>query len=371
MPYFRAAIIFITLCFTLAVPFQAQAQTGDAARLERIKTSLAAKQEALATLENRLLSYVAKQEDATTKLAKAEQELAESRATLEAAKGDASEAGLRQLSLAEKRLELDERGVLNRGKRLDRINRKTAELEAEAADLQAEIAWAEGQLGGKKVAAAPKPKSKPTPRPTPRPAAVAAPKPTLAPTLAPTLIPTVAKTNPVTAPAPTIKPTTTPKPALKPTPRPVAVEDEIETIEQEVDEAIAKRPKLVAPIAPTAAPLADEIERVLTPRERYARRQMKRLNDLTKDADKGEHRRYDELLMRVDRDDEIELEYLGNEQFYGEVKMTKGRHKLTINLSRYVVNIPKAADGDTFVVIYDTTDLSEPKFIFFNKNLLD
>ena len=369
MPYFRAAIIFITLCFTVAVPFslQAQAQTGDAARLERIKTSLAAKQESLATLENRLLAYVVKQDDATTKLAKAERELAESKAALEAAQGDTSETGLRQLSLAEKRLELDERGVLNRGKRLDRINRKTAELEAEAADLQAEIAWAEGQLGGKKIVAAPQPKPKPTPKPTPRPTAVATPKPTLAPTL----VPTAVKAKPIATPVPTIIPTVAPKPTLKPTPAPVAIEDEIETIEQEVEEAIAKRPKLVAPIAPTAAPLAEEIERVLTPRERYARRQMKRLNDMTRDADKGEHRRYDELLMRIDRDDDIELEYLGNEQFYAEVEMTKGRHKLTINLSRYVVNIPKAADGDTFVVIYDTTDLTEPKFMFFNKNLLD
>jgi len=347
MKYIRLAMQSFSLCLIVtALCNSALAETAAEinAKVDSYKNSLIAKQAALETINNRLLAYEAKNDDAVAQLAKAKEDLTEATATLEEANQVKSEDGPGKRDLAQRRYELAERGVQSREKRLDRVINKNKELNQEKDALQSEIKWVNTQittlskqaeqtlLEEKKFAELQRAKAK---------------KP------APTAVPTPVK---IAAPAPP--------------PAPEAVET-IESVEGDaVAETAASAVKATPP--PTSTAAAQPVnEKDLTPRQRYARNEMRKLNTLTKDADKREHRRYTELLMEVDREDPVELEYLGNEQFFTEIALSKGKHKLTINLRKFVVKIPDSADGDTFVVIYDTTDLSNARFVFFNKKLLD
>ncbi len=346
----RAAALIVSICLSPFICTDAFAQS--AAELSQKTTtyqqSIASKKEALVTVENRLLAYDVKREDAKNQLVEAKEDLLVAQSELETAKQISSDDGPRKLEMSQRRLELAERGVQNREKRLDRLNRKHSELIAEKGKLEADIAWIDKQIVSlNKTAEAQRAEEE-----------------------------KFAAMQAAATPEPVI---TTPEPVIStPAPRPPAVTptsgEGIESAEAldkgTIAETVDSKPaedKVETDQADKATP----VEKAnLTPHQRYARNEIKKLNERTRNADKSEHRRYSELLLDIDYKHAVELEYLGNEQFFAEVELSKGKHTLIIDMRKFIVKVPDGADGDTFVVIYDTTDMKKPRFVFFNKQFL-
>lgn len=332
----RVALLLFSLCTLILAPIYTQAETSADVRtkIESHKSSITKKNEALDTISNRLEAYQAKKNDATSQLVKAKADVLEAQRELDKAKQLTGDTAERKQDLAQRRYELAERGVQSREKRLERLMGKYNELSAEEDKVTAEIDWLSSQID-----------------PLTKKASLLAEQEKAAAALA-----VAAKA----APKPTPKPTPIPTPKPTPSPEPV------ETVETPASDVAVETPAMAK-----AAPEPEASPEDLTPRQRYARKEMRKLNEMTKGADKTEQRHYTEVLMEIDRKDAVELEYLGNNQFYGEVDLSKGKHTLTVNLRKFIVKIPDSADGDTFVVIYDTSDQEKARIVFFNKNLLD
>ncbi|SMF09089.1 hypothetical protein SAMN02745866_00672 [Alteromonadaceae bacterium Bs31] len=351
MKLLRVAALAFSICISPLVSPGAFAQSSSdvSAKAENYKLSISTKKEALQTLENRLLAYDVKKEDATKQLAVAKEDLKNVQADLELANQDTSDDGPRKREMAKTRLELAERGVQNREKRLDRVSRKHAELITERDKTKADINWLNRQINSlDKQAQAIRVEedrfANMQAAASPEPVKIAAP-PLVAKPTEPAVVKDVAK-QPATA-------------------MPAAASTENAA---EASGANTQAPQLPATSIHAAKPVN---EKDLTPRQRYARSEMQKLNELTKNADKTQHRRYSELLMDINYKRAVELEYLGNEQFYTEVDLVAGKHKLVIDSRKFMVKVPESADGDTYVVIYDTTDSRNERFVFFNKRLLD
>jgi len=338
----RVALLLLSLCALFLAPIYSFAETsaGVTAQIQKSQSLLAKKREALDTVENRLKSYEVKKSDAMSQLIRAKADLAEAKRELDRASKETGENSEHKQDLAQRMYELSERGLQSRERRQERILENFRELTAEKEQLNTDITkltstiatlrkrvkLLENQEKAARIAAESKPDATPTPAPK-----------------------AVVKATPV--------PTPTPEP------------EPIEIVSE--DEGVTTETAAMATDKETAQKEDSVTEESLSPRQRYARLQMRKLNELTLNADKSENRRYTELLMEVDRDQVIELEYLGNDQFYAEVKLQKGKHKLLIRLRKFVVTIPNSADNDTFVVIYDARDKGDEHFVFFNKKLLN
>lgn len=327
----RVALLLFSLCTLILAPIYTYAETSNEVRtkIENYKSSIAKKSEALDTIKNRLDAYEAKKNDATSQRVKAKADVMESKRELDRTKQLTGDSAANKKDLAQRRYELAERGLQSREKRLDRIMGKYKELSAEDEKITADISWLKSQIDPltKKAAALVKQEK----------------------TAAKAIIAAKA------APKPTPTPTPKPRPTATPTQEPV------ETVETPASDVAVETPPVPDPKAAVD----------LTPRQRYARSEMRKLNEKTKGADKSEQRHYTEVLMEIDRGESVELEYLGNNQFYSEVELSKGKHTLHVNLRKFNVRIPDLADGDTFVVIYDASDEEKARVVFFNKNLLD
>ncbi|WP_075184617.1 hypothetical protein [Teredinibacter haidensis] len=334
----RLALSVLTLCSSLAyIPYTAAETSSElTTKVERYQASISNKGAALETVENRLLAYEAKKDDAASQLDAAKVDLREAQSNLTQAKIDTSEDSARKQDMAQRRLELAERAVQSREKRLERVMRKFEELSAEKEKLENDISWLKDEIPSLTSRAKTLSTRERQPAAAPQPIKIASPLPAATPR---------------------------PAPIATPEPPPVVVESEDTPIAKTIQTAVV-----------AAAPVKtgnNAASQDLTPRQLYAREEMHKLNELTKTADKREHRRYNELLMEIDRNEVVELEYMGNEQFYTETQLTQGKHKLTINLRKFSVTIPEKANGDTYVVIYDTTNIRNARFVIFNKKLLD
>ncbi|WP_018015604.1 hypothetical protein [Teredinibacter turnerae] len=342
MNYLRLAIRSSLCLITLLFVQISVAQTGAQAELDKLQARVASVKDSLETIDSRLEYYEVKKPEAESQLAEAQLAYQEAETLLAEAKASKEADAARAIDLANRRIELAERGLKSREGRLERTITKIVELGEEKKQLVAELGALERQIAEKKerVEIVQEQKAR---------AAVAA------------------QAAPAPTPVPKPKPTPRPKPTPTPTPEPVAIE-----VVEEVAEATpeAKAEPTPAP-APVAAVEADDASlQNLSPQARYAHAQMKTLNRLLKEESKRRNQRYDELTVQVDRDDEVDLEHLGNEQYYAELSLGAGEHALTIKLRKYKVRIPAEQDGDMFVLIYDARDHRKPRFAFFNKGLL-
>lgn len=314
-------------CITLA---ETRAQA--VAELEKLEAIKANKRDALETVRSRLDYYETKKPDAQTQLAEAQVTMAEAQSGLEEAEASKEADAERSIDLAKRRLELAVRGLQSREGRLERTIEKITELSAEEEQLDTELETVLKQIAEQKerIDILKEQESRPK----------------------------VAASTPAPTPVPTPRPTAAPEPA------PIKVEEE-----KAPEVAAAAKP---APTeAPRPAAAQDSVQlKDMSPQQRYAHVEMKKLNDLIKAANKKKRPRYDELMLDIDRNEEMELEFLGEEQYYGEFPLAAGAHKLTINLKQYKIHIPDEQDGATFVLIYDARNHRSPNLVFFNKALL-
>lgn len=323
-------LIALTLLYT---PWaMSQSSTQIQSSISETRDLIRSKKSALDTVLNRLSSYQFKNEDAKNRLKEVRDDLIEAENELAAAQANTSNDAPRLQEMAQRRLELAQHNVESHQARLERVNRKSEELQREADQLGTDIQRAEKQL---------------------------------------TRLTTQLRDQMAQEKEQAEEERQRLQAAIA---RAEKEAEEAKLLAEQEAEAAASSSNPAAPQAQLASTSNAAIQKPspapLTPLQRYARREMQILNQRIKDADKNEDRHFLELIMEVDREDVVELEYLGNNQFYSEIPLSKGKHKITINLRRFIATVPDEADGDTFVVIYDATDKENGRFVIFNKNLL-
>ena len=301
------------------------------AQLQKQAALLATKKASLETLESRLSSYEESKVEARDRLDKALADVVEAKVQLANAGSNQDTEGATQRELAQRSLALAEQGLESRQSRLNRIDKNFEKIQRSIIEhrdfitrQQATISSLKQQLANQ---AAQKSHHKQVAAFTPKPDVE---KVTVEP-VAP-VGPTVGK----------------------------------------ADIEVTTSAALAADIARLPAPAAGPVAPVpLSQEQKDARAEMRRLHDLTKGADKKLSGRYQELELIVDRKDNIDFEYWGAGQYYAEFPLSAGKRRLQIKRRAFSVSISEANDGDTYVLIYDTSPRGEPRVAFFNQTLLE
>lgn len=322
----------IHTCLVLVLTLSSQAGLAQtkaqlAASIESTQNKLTNNASATETLQRRLDSYTERLVDAEDKLSKAQADLDAANAELSDARNATGDQAQMQQELATRKLDLARNALESRQSRYQSAQRKRAELQLALASSERDAQALSLKLASLKQQYAAAPASPPKAAPKP---AQPAPKPALqakAPAPAPAAVVVAAPVAPV----------------------PVATE------------AVAE-----AVVEPEPAPVVE-----LTPAQRYAREQMAALNAKIKDAQTDGYRQFEELYVRVRGGQEEEFEFLGNGQYYAEMPLSSGKHKLKIQSRTFVVSVPEAENNQVFTFIYDATNRQKPRFVFFNKALLD
>ncbi|BFM11818.1 hypothetical protein R50072_19710 [Simiduia litorea] len=317
----------VSFCLAFVVSLTSQLTLANTkaeltAALNNTQAKLENKETGIETLESRLSSYSNRQADAQEKLDKAKAELAAAQEELAQAKASTDEGAAVQQELAQKKIELALNGLESRKKRLESTSEKLASLSKELKTAQADhqslkikVATLETQIAAvKNTPSAPAPKTAPT--------------------------------KPVYTAAP-----------VAPAPAPIALKE--------------PEPVVTAAATPATQSTPAKPDTPLTAQELSARKEMKTLATKTKGADTSGYRQYAELYIEANNGEKEELEFLGNGQYYGEIKLTSDSNKLKIRNRTFKVNVPDDQNGSVFVVIYDATNRPKPRFVIFNKNLLE
>lgn len=346
--FLRTAILSLSLGLTAISASQvvmAQPPGEIREQINQHEGTLERKKTALTTLKTRLASYKHKIQDAQRRLDDAVMGLKEAKANVAEADSNTSEDGPRLRDLAARRLELAQHSLESQTARYERVTRKSEELKEEAEELAAGIAKLEQLIARQsaelKSAVAAQQRAAELDRQKALQAQAEAQE-------------RAARQRAEEAK----------REAEQARARELAEAAEAQAASQQ-SESETEKGQASSDLSSHAA----QPER-LTPQQRYAREQMKQLNERVKGGDPSEERHFLELLMEINKDRVVELEHLGNNQFYTEVPLEKGKHTININLRKFVATVPEDADGDTFVMIYDASKSKDGRFIIFNKDLL-
>lgn len=330
MSYLRATIIRALIGTLLIIGSHVSAETiGELnAKLDNYNGNLEKSISTLNILNSRLLSYESKLANAKEKAAESEENLSSAQKRLNQPVDEKNPEAKRIQEQHQKRLKLAEHGLQATRSRLQRVLRKKEELQKEAETSKTTIHWLNKKIEFFTTELASQKKQENEFRQ----AKDKADKERIANRLA--------EIDKAKMEAATLSSTssTLPPPVIQ------------ESTEQK--------------------PVIAQSKTKMTPKQRFAQKEMDRLYKNTNNSDKSEKRHYLELLLEIDRKEVVELEYLGNNHFYTEIKLNKGKHKLSINLRQFIAKVPESEDGDTYVVIYDATNKRDSRFVIFNKNLL-
>lgn len=146
-----------------------------------------------------------------------------------------------------------------------------------------------------------------------------------------------------------------PKPAAKPkvTPQPKPV--------------IAEKPAAPVEPAPAQVSLSDydkaELERI--------RSSVTSINDRIANPPVGDSSSISNLSIKGTGVRRSSFEYAGNDIYRTETVMKTGTRKLSVGNLQYIMKIPEADNGETYVFYYDVKQRRNPVFLAFKKSLLD
>ncbi|MDN3641000.1 hypothetical protein QWY82_19530 [Simiduia curdlanivorans] len=319
--FFKLLWLVFFVCFEPATTMAATLEV----QLQKQSALLETKQASLETLESRLSSYEESKVEARDRLDKALADVVEARIQLANAGNSQDTEGATQRELAQRSLALAEQGLDGRQSRLNRIDKNLDKIQrsiieqrefitrqkSTIASLKQQLANQAAQMRYQKKVAA-----------------------------------LAAKRDTVEAP--------------------------VEATTGKADIEVTTSEALAADIARLPAPAAGPVAPApLSKEQKDARAEMRRLHELTKGADKKLSGRYQELELVVDRKENIDFEYWGKGQYYAEFALSAGQRRLQIKRRAFSVSIADANDGDTYVLIYDTSPKGEPRVAFFNQNLLE
>jgi len=331
LPAISAFKYIVLLCsVAIALPVYASTPEKLSAKIANHREHLQKNKNDLVTISARLDSYRQKETDAIKKVKEAEEYLANAKKQFEDSYKDPTADTILLREQYQKRKILAQTGLLAKEARLERIERKILELGTAEKQKRGAITWLESQLvilnQSMRRAINNKTDQQITSTSSPNPR----------------------KEEKVT--------TIIPAKGAAPLSRAETHREIRQSVFTQTNNVVSH---------------SEELEAInLSPMQKYAYQQMNTLRQRIKGADRTDKRGSLELVLEVDNQHVIELEYLGNDQFYTEVELLSGKHTLAINLRKYVATVPGSDKQSTYVVIYDGSNPKDGKLIIFDKKLI-
>lgn len=304
-------------------------------KLDRLYQAFENRTSELEDIENELFGFDYKLDQAKEDLKTAEADLAATQQEFAKAQAavaaDNSEENQRALKMVEHSLNMSERGVRTRSKRLERVEGSLSELQAAKARLDLQVATAqkrvqeqEAMLVAAKNAEAAKAREETLSRQ--RQAAAAGQQ--------------------VAAATPAVVET----PEAGPAAQPVA----------------AVLPETPAP-APGAGAVLSELDKEA---QEHARNEVKRLQEMLESGDAGRPT-FKNLSLTGNKMEPQMFEFLGQDQYRLDAVVSNGRQIFEVGRNKFRRTIPASDNGQTYVFIYDAKRLSRPRLVMFKKSLVE
>lgn len=300
-------------------------------KLDRLYQAFENRSSELEDIENELFGFDYKLDRAKEDLKTAEADLAAAREEFANAKAavaaDNSEENQRALKMAEHSLNMSERGVRTRSKRLERIESSLTELQAAKARLDSQVATAEKRVKQQEAALA------------------------------------VAKNAE----------------AAKAREEAVNRQRQAEAAAQQAalasaaDIEIAAAEPEAVPVAAAAAaesPAPAALSELDKEAQEHARNEVARLKELLESNDTGRPT-FKNLALTGNKMEPQMFEFLGQDQYRVDAQVSNGRQIFEVGRNKFRRTIPASDNGQTYVFIYDAKRLSRPRLVMFKKSLVE
>lgn len=292
----------------------------------------------LEDVENELFGYDYKLDRARQDLKTAEAELAAAQqeyAKIKAAvAADNSEENQRALKLIEHSMNMSERGVRTRTKRLERVEGSLSELQASKAKLDAQIAAAKTRIDAQEqtLAIAKKEQADRAHKEAQR--QVASVKPQQALTV------------------------------------PVEPKAAVATVAAEVMEEAHTEPTAEEKAQAVSATESAELSELDKEAQEYAKNEVARLQETLSTGDMGRPT-FRNLSLTGNKVEPAMFEFLGQDQYRVDVVVENGRQIFEVGRNKFRRTVPASDNGQTYVFIFDAERLSRPRLVMFKKSLVD
>ncbi|GAB2503618.1 hypothetical protein [Microbulbifer agarilyticus] len=318
------------------------------ARMEQVQENRLVE---LEDIENEIVSYEYKLERAQNSLSEARKNYQQSLVAVKTAerehKGTASTDTARALKKAKHALNMAERGVDSRNRRVEFIQTNYGELEVRLADARESVAGGKSRLEAQqslvdslvkemlsdaKTAKAKTAKKKVA-------AKQSAPKPEIAPTVV------------ISAPE-------VPEPTL-------AAAGDVTN----ATPASAASDEAAPPSEAAAAAGAREVDPEMVEYVRGERARLEKLLSQLAEGETGKHT-FRNLTLKPKGEDSVEFEFLGQDQYRVIMPVTAGRQTYKVNSWKFRRTIPADDNGERYVFVFDARRLSRPRLVMYPEYLL-
>lgn len=312
-------------------------------KLDRLYQAFENRTSELEDIENELFGYDYKLDRAKEDLKTAEADLASAQQEFAKAKAlaaaDNTEENQRALKMAEHSLNMSERGVRTRSKRLERVESSLSELQTAKARLDAQVAIAQKRVEDQEeavLAAVRNAEAAQAREAASNRQAEAARQQSIAGRAAPEESLPSAQVEPA-APAPAVVAAV---PAAAPT-------------------------VTSAPAVETA--MLSELDQEA---QEHARNEVARLKEVLESNDAGRPT-FKNLVLTGNKLEAQLFEFLGQDQYRVDAVVTNGRQIFEVGRNKFRRTIPASDNGQTYVFIYDAKRLSRPRLVMFKKSLVE
>ncbi|MBY6189081.1 hypothetical protein KUV22_01465 [Microbulbifer agarilyticus] len=313
------------------------------ARMEQVQENRLVE---LEDIENEIVSYEYKLERAQKSLSEARKNYQQSLVAVKAAerehKGAASTDTERALKKAKHALNMAERGVDSRNRRVEFIQSNYAELESRLTDTRESVAGGKSRLAAQQALVDSLVKEMLSEAKTAKAKAAAkksAPKPEK-------------------APAVVISPPEVPEPTL------AAAGDVTNAV---ADAAVSA--ESASSDEPVEVASAREIDPEMVDYVRGERARLEKLLDQLAEGETGKHT-FRNLTLKPKGEDSVEFEFLGQDQYRVVLPVAAGRQTYKVNSWRFRRTIPADDNGERYVFIFDARRLSRPRLVMYPEYLL-
>ncbi|AQQ67385.1 hypothetical protein Mag101_06860 [Microbulbifer agarilyticus] len=313
------------------------------ARMEQVQENRLVE---LEDIENEIVSYEYKLERAQNSLSEARKNYQQSLVAVKTAerehKGAASTDTARALKKAKHTLNMAERGVDSRNRRVEFIQSNYGELATRLADARESVAGGKSRLEAQQTLVDSLVKEMLNEAKTAK-AKVAAKKSAPKPEVAPAVV--------ISAPK-------VPEPTL------AAAGDMTNAA---ADSAASGEAAPSGEV--TAAAGAREVDPEMVEYVRGERARLEKLLSQLGEGESGKHT-FRNLTLKPKGEDSVEFEFLGQDQYRVIVPVTAGRQTYKVNSWKFRRTIPADDNGERYVFVFDARRLSRPRLVMYPEYLL-
>ncbi|MCK7597460.1 hypothetical protein M0G74_09290 [Microbulbifer sp. CAU 1566] len=318
----------------------ASSLTVEQNKLARMEQSMENRLVELEDVENEMLAYDYKLERAQESLSKAranhEQSLKELKTAEREHKLSPNTDTERALHKAKHAYDMAERGVDSRNRRVEIIQSNFGELQTRLQKSRSSVADGKSRLASQQALVDKMVKSMLDSAEEQKVAAAA---------------------KPVRSPEPLAKPSI-PEPSLAAL-TPAAPQ-------------VSAQPPVADPVA-QSAPAVGAVEREVDPElVEYVRGERERLDKLLGELAEGDEgkKTFRRLMLRASGEEDLEFEFLGENQYKLVAPVHAGRETYRVNSWRFRRTIPAEDDGERYVFIFDARRLSRPRLVMYPEYVL-